>query len=234
MSVRAVDGHLSGVPSAQHAVYRVLGSFFLPPEPDRLATLIAAAAELERIAGPLEGMTGHRTWSALVRRLGSLEDDDVDRMRTQYTGLFLSGSRDLTVQPFESSYAQVSEYDIATVSAGVESRYRRAGIQLASKGELPDHVAVELEFCAYLCHQEGDADTDVEAAHWRAERQSFLVDHLVRWLPAFAGKLALVIPGSVYAEAAEVVRAVTADDLLIIDALAAAPASGRGGDRRPG
>jgi len=226
MSVRSDDDHLSGVPAAQHAVYRVLGSFFLPPEPDRLATLVAAAPELERVAGPLEGMTGHRAWTALVRRLGSLEDDDVDRMRTQYTGLFLSGSRDLTVQPFESSYAQVSEYDIATVSAAVETRFRRAGIQLASKGELPDHVAVELEFCAYLCHQEGDADTDVDAAHWRAERQSFLVDHLVRWLPDFAGTLARVMPESIYTEGAAVVRAVTADDLVIIDALAAAPASG--------
>ncbi|MEX0985479.1 MAG: molecular chaperone TorD family protein [Actinomycetota bacterium] len=226
MSVRSDDDHVSGVPAAQHAVYRVLGSLFLPPEPDRLARLVAAAPELERVALPLEGMTGHRAWTALVGRLGSLEDDDVDRMRTQYTGLFLSGSRDLTVQPFESSYAQVSEYDIATVSAAVETRYRRAGIQLASKGELPDHVAVELEFCAYLCHQEGDADTDVDAARWRAERQSFLIDHLVRWLPDFAGKLARVMPESVYTEAAAVVRAVTADDLVIIDALAAAPASG--------
>jgi TorA maturation chaperone TorD len=226
MSVRSDDDHLSDAPAAQHAVYRVLGSFFLPPEPDRLATLVAAAPELERVATPLEGMTGHRAWTALVRRLGSLEDDDVDRMRTQYTGLFLSGSRDLTVQPFESSYAKVSEYDIATVSAAVETRYRRAGIQLASKGELPDHVAVELEFCAYLCHQEGDADTDVDAAHWRAERQSFLVDHVIRWLPDFAGKLARVMPESIYTEAAAVVRAVTADDLVIMDALATAPASG--------
>lgn len=226
MSVRSDDDHLLGVPAAQHAVYRALGSFFLPPEPDRLATLVAAAPELERVALSLEGMTGHRAWTALVRRLASLDDDDVDRMRTQYTGLFLSGSRDLTVQPFESSYAKVSEYDIATVSAAVEARYRRAGIQLASKGELPDHLAVELEFCAYLCHQEGDAEADVDAAQWRAERQSFLVDHLVRWLPDFAGKLARVMPGSVYTEAAEVVRAVTADDLVIIEALAAAPASG--------
>jgi TorA maturation chaperone TorD len=171
-------------------------------------------------------MTGHRGWTALVRRLGSLDDDDVDRMRAQYTGLFLSGSRDLTVQPFESSYARVSEYDIATVSAAVGTRYRRAGIQLASKGELPDHLAVELEFCAYLCHQEGDAHTDADAAHWRAERRSFLLDHVVRWLPDFAGKLARVMPDSFYAEAAQVVRAVTADDLVIIDALASAPASG--------
>lgn len=226
MSVRSEGEVLSGVPAAQHAVYRVLGSVFLPPEPDRLAMLVAAVPEIERVAQPLEGMAGHRAWTSLVHRLGSLDDDDVDRMRTQYTGLFLSGSRDLTVQPYESSYAPVSEYDIATVSAAVESRYRRAGIQLATTGELPDHVAVELEFCAYLCHQEGDAVSDVDAAHWRAERRSFLDDHLIRWLPDFAAKLARVMPDSLYTEASEVVRGVAADDLVIIDALAAAPASG--------
>lgn len=226
MSVRPDDDHRSDVPAAQHAVYRVLGSFFLPPEPERLAMLVTAAPELERVAQPLDGMTGHRAWTSLVHRLGSLDDEDVDRMRTQYTGMFLSGSRDLTVQPYESSYAPVSGFDIATVSAAVESRYRRAGIQLATRGELPDHIAVELEFCAYLCHQEGDADSDDGAAHWRAERRSFLEDHLVRWLPDFAAKLARVMPDSLYTEASEVVRGVTADDLVIIDALAAAPASG--------
>jgi len=168
-------------------------------------------------------MTGHRAWTSLLRRLESLDDDDVERMGTEYTSLFLSGSRDLTVQPFESSHVPVSEYEVASVSAAVEARYRRTGLQLASKGELPDHLAVELEFCAYLCHQEGDATDDEEAARWRAERRAFLSDHLVRWLPSFAEKLARVMPQSAYLRAAEVARAVTADDLVVIDAFAAVP-----------
>lgn len=221
----AFEGDLSsGVPAAQHAVYRVLGSFFLPPDPDRLSTLVAAVPELERVAQPLEGLAGHRTWTGLLRRLESLDDDDVERMGTEYTSLFLSGSRDLTVQPFESSYVPVSEYEVASVSAAVEARYRRAGLQLTSTGELPDHLAVELEFCAYLCHQEGDTTDDSDAARWRAERRAFLSDHLVRWLPSFAEKLARVMPDSPYLQAAEVARAVTADDLVVIDAFAAASA----------
>lgn len=221
----AFEGDLpSGVPAAQHAVYRVLGSFFLPPDPDRLATLVAAVPELERVTWPLVGMAGHRTWTGLLRLLESLDDDDVERMGTEYTSLFLSGSRDLTVQPFESSYVPVSEYEVASVSAAVEARYRRAGLQLTSKGELPDHLAVELEFCAYLCHREGDEIDDNDAGRWRAERRAFLSDHLVRWLPSFAEKLAHVMPDSPYLQAAEVARAVTADDLVVIEAFAAAPA----------
>ncbi len=55
------------------------------------------------------------------------------------------------------------------------------------------------------------------------KRRAFLIDHLVRWLPSFAEKLARVMPDSSYLQAAEVARAVTADDLSVIDAFAAAP-----------
>jgi hypothetical protein len=43
-------------------------------------------------------------------------------------------------------------------------------------------------------------------------------------LPSFAEKLARVMPDSPYLQAAEVARAVTADDLVVIDAFAAASA----------
>jgi TorA maturation chaperone TorD len=209
------------VQAATHATYRALGSLFLPPDEERLAMLVTAVPQLHRVTEPLEGMAGHRSWIALLDRLAALDDDGVDAMAPEYTNLFLSGSRDYTVQPFESSHVPVSEFDVATVSAAVEARYRRAGFQLVSKGGLPDHIAVELEFCASLAHLEGDTSDDTKAERYRSQRRSFLADHLTRWLPSFIDQLQGVTPGSIYADAAVAARDAAADDELVIDAMSA-------------
>lgn len=210
-----------GVAAARHATYRTLGSLFLPPDEERLALLVTAEPELRRVTGPLEGLAGNRSWVRLLDRLAALDDDGADAMTSEYTNLFLSGSRDHAVQPFESSHVPVSEFDIATVSAAVEARYRKAGFQLVSKGELPDHVAVELEFCASLTHLEGDATDETEAARFRAQRRDFLADHLTRWLPSFIDRLGRVAPRSIYCDAAVAARDTVADDALVIDAVSA-------------
>lgn len=217
---RASEDLAGGSPAvAQHAMYRVLGSLFLPPTDERMATVVVAVPELARVTETLEGMAGHRAWLRLLRRLEALDDDDVDRMATEHTNLFLSGSRELTVQPYESAHVPISGFDVATISASVESCYREAGVALTSTGELPDHIAVELEFCAYLCHREGEADGDDDAGSWRGTRASFVTGHLLRWAPSFVGSLNAVMPETIYLEAARTAVAVAQDDLVVIEAL---------------
>ena len=215
------------VAAAMNAMYRVLGSLFLPPTDERMATLVTAVPELRRLTAPLDGLPGARAWASVLDDLASVDDDELARMGSDFTSMFLSGSRELAVQPYESSHVQVSEYDVATVSAAVESCYRRAGVEPTSRGELPDHLAVELEFCAYLCHREGEADDGPSASRWRADRAAFLTEHLLRWVDVFATEISRAQPASRYAPWAAAARAVAEDDLIVMDALrAGTPAGG--------
>jgi TorA maturation chaperone TorD len=205
------------VPAAFHSAYRTLGGLFLPPEEARVGTLLEATPELDRLTGVLAGLGCHPGWLRLLDRLASLDAAAYERLAADHTNLFLSGSMALAVQPFESSHVPISEYDVGLVGAEVDARYRRAGLT-ANPGHLPDHVAVELEFCAALCHLEGDAEDERVAARWRSERRAFLEDHLTRWLPSFVEALEAKRPGGLHAEAAAVARDVVRDDLLVMGA----------------
>jgi TorA maturation chaperone TorD len=204
--------------TAFHAAYRTLGTLFLPPEEERVATLVEATPELVRLTDVLADLPSHPGWLRLLDRLGALDDAAFERLAADHTNLFLSGSIDLAVQPFESSHVPISVYDVGLIGAEVDARYRRAGLRTAGPGHLPDHVTVELEFCAALCHLEADAEDERVASRWRSERRGFLEGHLVRWLPAFVSALEAKRPQGLHAQAATVARGVAGDDLLVIAA----------------
>ena len=75
----------------------------------------------------------------------------------------------------------------------VTRHYEEAGFHLSpSFRDLPDHVAAELEFMALLCEEEGEAwhkDDLFQAAKLISREETFLKDHLVRWIPNFTSKI---------------------------------------------
>ena len=209
----------SAAPAAFHAAYRVLSTLFLPPDEERLATVVTAIPELRSIAWPLSNLTCGALFDRVLKGLERLEDPDVERLGSDNAALFLSGSRDHAVQPYESWHVGVDGYEQPSVSAALSARYRAAGLAVGIPGELPDHVAVELEFCAYLCHQEGDAGTRAERRRWQRERRTFLAEHPLRWLTVFEGELAASMADSLYLGFARAARAVAVDDRMLLDIL---------------
>jgi len=75
----------------------------------------------------------------------------------------------------------------------VKNRYREAGLNTAKNfKEAPDHIVAELEFMYYLIFKEVEAlsSSDTEAAIGCIQKQrSFLEDHLMSWVPEFAGNI---------------------------------------------
>jgi TorA maturation chaperone TorD len=205
-------------PAAFHAAYRVLASLFLPPEPDRLATLVVAVPELRTILWPLSNLQCGRALDRILSRVEDLDDDGLERLRADHAVLFLSGSRDHAVQPYESWHVGAGDYEQPSVSASLSTRYREAGLVVGLAGELPDHIAVELEFCAYLCHEEGDAEEDA-VDRWRRERRRFLLEHPLRWLDSLQGALRASMWDTPYAEFARAARMVAGDDRMLLDVL---------------
>jgi TorA maturation chaperone TorD len=54
--------------------------------------------------------------------------------------------------------------------------------------DLPDHVATELGFMAYLAMQEAEAQGK-DALVWLDKERAFLRDHLIVWLPRFCQRV---------------------------------------------
>jgi TorA maturation chaperone TorD len=75
--------------------------------------------------------------------------------------------------------------------------------------ELPDHLAVELEFMQHIADQQARAlrDGDVEEARrlWEAQR-TFVTDHMVRWLPIFCDEVVANATHAFYAQMAKLLR----------------------------
>ncbi|HWP48024.1 MAG TPA: molecular chaperone TorD family protein [Candidatus Limnocylindrales bacterium] len=112
-------------------------------------------------------------------------------LQAEYTRLFVGPGPPL-VPPYESIYREAGYMVMGETTLSVLKAYEEAGRVLSSDlKDLPDHVAVELEFLALLCEE--------EAALWQREEtliagviqveQSFLARHLLQWVPTFTKKV---------------------------------------------
>lgn len=92
--------------------------------------------------------------------------------------------------PYETQYGTPHVFAQSEELADIAAFYKACGLSAPLK-EREDHLAVELEFMAFLIQKEayalyrGDAG---HAAQMRELQGKFMVDHLGRWVPSFAGR----------------------------------------------
>ena len=206
----------------RRTVYRVLSSLHLYPDEERIEALRDAAPALRDDGAALRELPGFAAWDRLLERIAGLADDEAVSLAEEYTALFLSGARNRSSPPYESAHIASGPFDAGAIGAAVEIVYAEAGLAVggAAKGELPDHVAVELDFMSWLCGKETEAAAPSEELEWRARQRSFLDEHLLRWLPSFAAGVARAVPASFYLDVARAAQEFAEHDILLIDALA--------------
>jgi TorA maturation chaperone TorD len=103
-------------------------------------------------------------------------------LEIEYNRLFVGPGR-AQAPPYESFYRHRWSLLMGPSAGDVERRYAEAGLALLPDyRDLPDHVATELGFMAYLVAQEAGADDD-ERRTWLERQRLFLRDHLSVWLP---------------------------------------------------
>jgi nitrate reductase assembly molybdenum cofactor insertion protein NarJ len=90
--------------------------------------------------------------------LPSLED-----MQVEYTGLFISAFPTLPAVPYESYYREGTLNGETTVKR--LKYYNKKGFSLADSTELPDHIAIELDFIA----ETGDETIEKYLKEWAKE-----------------------------------------------------------------
>ncbi len=143
-------------------------------------------------------------------------------LKEEYDRLF-EGPGHVQVPPYESVHrkdAPEIERGLLMGPATVDAKrqYAQAGLAMAQGfTDLPDHVAVELEFMGYLCTKEAEVGGAAKDGRFVEAQRRFTREHLLQWLPDFCYKivaaskvrfyrdLALVTQAYVASEAAELV-----------------------------
>ncbi len=92
----------------------------------------------------------------------------------------------------------------------------------SAAGELPDHLAVELEFMSFLCGAEAQGwqrRQPFAAARALADQERLVREHLLPWLPTFAARLRRQARSTLLRRAAEVSLALVVHDARLLSEL---------------
>lgn len=187
-------------------LYGALAQAFVKPEAasgegqDSLVRVLHQAA-LALDAEPL-GRLVEQVVGSLEIPEGSDLAETVRTLEIEYNRLFVGPARPLA-PPYESVYRDAQGLVMGPTAREVERRYAEAGLGLApDHHDLPDHVATELGFMAYLTSQQSEAQPQ-DALTWLDRERTFLRDHLAVWLPRFCQRVREASRHPFYADLAE-------------------------------
>ncbi len=136
-----------------------------------------------------------------VDRLGN-----VSHLASEYTRSF-GHTLSTECPPYETQYEFPHVFQQTQALADIAGFYRAFGLQISdSAGERLDHITVELEFMGFLAYKHAYA-----MAHHGEEQvqicldalRKFMEEHLGRWVPTFAARLARKAGNGFYKELAE-------------------------------
>lgn len=130
--------------------------------------------------------------AALIETMNSLAPV---RLQNEYVRLFINALPEVPCAPYGSFYLEGSLMGETTVT--VHEIYRKYGMETK---ELPDHIAVESEFLAWL---HGMADSD-EAAR---KDYDYLLGHLKEWTTLFFDRVEQHDQLGCYRQSAKLARA---------------------------
>ncbi|MCP5120084.1 MAG: hypothetical protein GY953_55515, partial [bacterium] len=191
---------------ARASVYRLLSLTFAYPTPGRLADL-CAAAEVADVAGNL---IDSATTSAVHELRDSLSNTANGDLEPTYQRSFtLSYNEDCPL--YETAFSASHIFQQTQQQADIAGFYKAFGVD--PMGDRPDHLALELEFLYLVVLKEAVARDSTEpdnVAICRSAQRSFVRDHLARWAPQIAGRIAVSGRGTVYEAAARLLLAFVA------------------------
>jgi TorA maturation chaperone TorD len=204
-------------------VYGALAQLFRPPD----AGLVESARDrsLPGLLDALDRLPGHSHLAAEARALcGFLADAPVERLRKGHHAAFDESSAERCAPNEMDQLDGAPQLELTRTfeMADVAGFYKAFGVQVASDGERPDHIAAELEFMNLLAVKECIALQDegpgehAEVCHDAS--RAFLRDHLGRFAPRLGEALAKGSEEPVYRSAGRLLADFIALDAEQIDA----------------
>jgi DMSO reductase family type II enzyme chaperone len=171
-------------------LYRFFSLLFLYPDNETMNDLLVATQELLSTQEYWEKQPYAETLSALLKQLSRSSKEYRKKIIDEYNRLFLINPR---VSPYETTYVNSIGKSSGNVVAEISGIYAQAGLAVSPKfNDLPDHIAIELEFMSFLCEKElqGMLESNGEAtAVAQQEQRDFLDRHLAFWFPQFTKKV---------------------------------------------
>ncbi|MDP2640709.1 MAG: molecular chaperone TorD family protein [Betaproteobacteria bacterium] len=171
---------------ARENLSRLLAACYYQPGPE--------FAEEKVFDSMLEAATRlHPELAAHARRLG--EDyaaEGYQALLLDYTRLFL-GPNHIIAKPYGSVWLEGGNTVMGESTMAVQALYQEGGFDMSEEcREVPDHVAVELEFLYLLIYRENEAHRDGKPEVLEAKtalRKRFLDEHLGRWVGPFTAAM---------------------------------------------
>ncbi|WP_376792669.1 molecular chaperone [Thermoflexus sp.] len=194
--------HLADVAQLRYALYRFLSASLLYPEEARLEHLSEAGEILEAHRTALQHFAFYGPWRRWADCLGRYCRKPQE-LQASYTTLCQ------TIPLQASRYLDPEGPGQGRIMLKLERKYREAGLMLSTRHSLPpDHLAVELEFMAFLCQHESEAWAgDDPASLPLPVEHVFLRQHLRRWVPLLTWRVREEAAANPYRIAVEAIEA---------------------------
>jgi len=155
-------------------------------------------------------------WSSDPRSIES-------QLAIEYAHLFLNAGDPPHVYPHESVYTSADRLLMQEARNQVLAAYRLEGLDRnVDFNEPEDHVAIELEFMAYLCHKTAQALESGDRSEARvllAKQREFLEKHILVWVPCLCDDLEQIAWSDFYRAIARITRRHLAFEPATLDEL---------------
>jgi TorA maturation chaperone TorD len=191
------------------AALRGLARGFTYPDAGWVATLLNGQwpTVLAGVLDPL-GLSAKGVRQAIETLPEELEVA-LQALQVEYTYLFINAVPHVPAPPYASAYTGQGLLMGVPAEAALVA-YRQAGLALADDyRDLPDHVAAELEFLAWLGEQAlaaQESGDEEQAGRHLAQQQAFLSQQVQPWLPAFCQRVEQAARLPFYRELARLVE----------------------------
>lgn len=199
---------------ARSFVYRFLAQAYQDPTEEGWRELTSASC-LHDLEAAVHAMAVNAPSLAesVARLCGQLQSEFFDSFLTAYLAAFGHAARGRCPLN-EIEYGDIKADPLFQPHrlADIAAFYRAFGLEVAEDAdERPDHICLELEFMCVLAAKEAYAlehQLDLEAISLcRDAQKRFLREHLGRWTPAFARRLARMAAGTPLCALADFTRA---------------------------
>ncbi|MGQ9627112.1 MAG: TorD/DmsD family molecular chaperone [Anaerolineae bacterium] len=174
------------------ATLRGLARGFTYPDARWVATLLDGQwpSALAEVLKPL-GFSADEVRQA-IETLPADPAAALQALQVEYTYLFINAVPHVPAPPYASAYMGQGLLMGEPAETALRT-YRRAGLTLAEDyHDLPDHLAAEMEFLAWLgeqaleAHEAGDEE---QAREWVAQQKVFWRGQMQPWLAAFCQRV---------------------------------------------
>ena len=130
-------------------------------------------------------------------------------LEKEYTRLFVTAYPRVVAPPYSSVYLDEQGQVWGASTAEAARLYEAAGLGMSRDlHDLPDHIAVEMEFASHLIgeQQKRASSNDTAVRDLASIERRFLSQHLLRWAPAFFSRVAELSRTAFYRSLAELAQ----------------------------